>query len=108
MFYRTVSNGPDEEARRHAGVNHKLANGWHDAAIVAPEASNSMSRRLRLRAMAALLIGALALALTACGGGTSEYEEANAVSPVNTPGPDYLIGPGDNLQIFVWRNPELT
>jgi polysaccharide export outer membrane protein len=28
--------------------------------------------------------------------------------PMNTPGPDYLIGPGDNLQIFVWRNPELT
>jgi polysaccharide export outer membrane protein len=22
--------------------------------------------------------------------------------------PPYLIGPGDNLQIFVWRNPELT
>jgi polysaccharide biosynthesis/export protein len=25
-----------------------------------------------------------------------------------TMAPDYLIGPGDNLQIFVWRNPELT
>ena len=23
-------------------------------------------------------------------------------------GPDYIIGPGDTLQIFVWRNPELT
>jgi polysaccharide export outer membrane protein len=22
--------------------------------------------------------------------------------------PDYLIGPGDSLQIFVWRNPDLT
>ena len=22
--------------------------------------------------------------------------------------PDYVIGPGDSLQIFVWRNPELT
>lgn len=21
---------------------------------------------------------------------------------------DYIIGPGDNLQVFVWRNPELT
>jgi polysaccharide biosynthesis/export protein len=23
-------------------------------------------------------------------------------------GPDYIIGPGDTLQIFVWRNPELS
>ena len=65
-----------------------------------------MSRRTRLRAIAALFLGALAL--SACGSDRAEYEEANAVSPVNTPGPDYLIGPGDNLQIFVWRNPELT
>jgi polysaccharide export outer membrane protein len=65
-----------------------------------------MSRRTRLRAIAVLFLGALAL--SACGSDRAEYEEANAVSPVNTPGPDYLIGPGDNLQIFVWRNPELT
>ena len=23
-------------------------------------------------------------------------------------GPDYVVGPGDTLQVFVWRNPELT
>jgi polysaccharide export outer membrane protein len=23
-------------------------------------------------------------------------------------GPDYVIGPGDTIQVFVWRNPELT
>jgi polysaccharide export outer membrane protein len=65
-----------------------------------------MKCRARLRAIAALF--ACAVGLAACGGGRTEYEEANAVSPVSTPGPDYLIGPGDNLQIFVWRNPELT
>jgi polysaccharide export outer membrane protein len=108
MFSSAVSEGCNEAARRPAGVNHKLANGWHHAAIVAQEANHSMSRHFRLRAIAALFIGVLTLALTACGSGSSEYEEANAVSPVNTPGPDYLIGPGDNLQIFVWRNPELT
>jgi polysaccharide biosynthesis/export protein len=25
-----------------------------------------------------------------------------------TVGPDYIIGPGDTLQVFVWRNPELS
>jgi polysaccharide export outer membrane protein len=24
------------------------------------------------------------------------------------PSPEYMIGPGDTLQVFVWRNPELT
>lgn len=37
---------------------------------------------------------------------------AQVDSPVRTPisivGETYLIGPGDTLQIFVWRNPELT
>lgn len=28
-----------------------------------------------------------------------------AASPV---GEDYIIGPGDTIQVFVWRNPELT
>jgi polysaccharide biosynthesis/export protein len=40
-----------------------------------------------------------------------------AAAPVTAPavvpatpvvGPDYIVGPGDTLQIFVWRNPELT
>jgi len=25
-----------------------------------------------------------------------------------TTGPDYIIGPGDTIQVFVWRNPELS
>ncbi len=32
-------------------------------------------------------------------------DEAPPASPVSA---DYLIGPGDELQIFVWRNPDLT
>jgi polysaccharide export outer membrane protein len=28
--------------------------------------------------------------------------------PAPTVTPNYLIGPGDTLQVFVWRNPELT
>lgn len=29
-------------------------------------------------------------------------------APAQTVSPDYIIGPGDTLQIFVWRNPELS
>jgi polysaccharide export outer membrane protein len=34
---------------------------------------------------------------------------ANVVAPAESKvANDYIIGPGDTLQIFVWRNPELT
>ncbi len=37
------------------------------------------------------------------------HSTAQAEAPAaNTVTADYLIGPGDDLQIFVWRNPELT
>jgi len=32
----------------------------------------------------------------------------SAAVPKSTTSPDYIIGPGDTLQVFVWRNPELT
>ena len=57
--------------------------------------------------MAGVLAGVLSL--TACANRSAEGDLSAAdIPPVNTPGPDYLIGPGDNLNIFVWRNPELT
>jgi polysaccharide export outer membrane protein len=33
---------------------------------------------------------------------------ATAVPAENKVAPDYVIGPGDTVQVFVWRNPELT
>ena len=44
-----------------------------------------------------------ALALTGCA--TPPPPSAAALAPVN---PDYLIGPGDNVTITVWRNPEVS
>ena len=53
---------------------------------------------------------AAALLLTACGGsgGRPELPPASFVTPKEGPGEEYVIGPLDQLQVFVWRNPELS
>lgn len=51
-----------------------------------------------------------AVALTGCAGGRSggaELPPASFVSGQDGPGEEYVIGPLDELTIFVWRNPEL-
>lgn len=48
------------------------------------------------------------LALAGCaGGGGQELPPASFVSMQEGPGEEYIIGPLDELTIFVWRNPEL-
>jgi polysaccharide biosynthesis/export protein len=51
-----------------------------------------------------------ALALAGCGGGVSggqQLPSASFVTAQEGPGEEYVIGPLDELTIFVWRNPEL-
>jgi len=47
------------------------------------------------------------LVLGACGGVAAQETPAPAAAPAGA-GNEYIIGPGDTLQVFVWRNPELT
>jgi polysaccharide export outer membrane protein len=67
-----------------------------------------MSFRLR----AVLLTAATATALAGCAGGTSGLPELPPAKVVSDeamqPAQEYVIGPLDQLEIFVWRNPELT
>lgn len=54
-----------------------------------------------------LMLGALVLAGCSTGGGGRELPPASFVSTEEGPGEEYIIGPLDELTIFVWRNPEL-
>ncbi len=59
-----------------------------------------------------LIVAAAAVGLAGCSGGgdvksAGELPAASFVSAKEGPGEDYLIGPLDQLTIFVWRNPEL-
>ena len=53
-----------------------------------------------------LFSAALLALLTACAGSGPKLPPA----PVTAASPDYnyVVGPGDNLNIIVWRNPELS
>ena len=51
----------------------------------------------------------LGMMLTGCAGGSAgpQLPPASFVAMQEGPGEDYIIGPLDELTIFVWRNPEL-
>ncbi|CAN5298936.1 polysaccharide export protein [soil metagenome] len=54
-------------------------------------------------------IGVVATTLTGCAGsGRPELPPAAYVANQEQPGEEYIIGPLDQLNIFVWRNPELS
>ncbi len=64
--------------------------------------SNRFSRLLATSAVASL-------ALTGCAGSSSgpQLPPASFVAMQEGPGEEYVIGPLDELTVFVWRNPEL-
>jgi polysaccharide export outer membrane protein len=56
---------------------------------------------------AAVATTALLLSGCASGGSGHQLPSASFVSTAEGPGEEYVIGPLDELTIFVWRNPEL-
>lgn len=70
-----------------------------------------MGRGLELRknwTVAASMLPAMLLAGCAGAGGRAELPPASAVAAHEAPSEEYVIGPMDQLNIFVWRNPELS
>lgn len=67
-----------------------------------------MRFRHNARVMAAAAIVAVALSSCAGGGSRPELPSTTFVASREGPGEEYVIGPLDSLQIFVWRNPELS
>jgi len=66
---------------------------------------NRLTWRCSARRLTALATaGVLALVLTACGG----HPPVPGDSRFDGPNYNYVIGPGDTMEIFVWGNPELT
>ncbi len=64
--------------------------------------------RLVSRSVLTLGLGASVLAACAGGGARPELPPASYVASKEQPGEEYVIGPLDQLNIFVWRNPELS
>ncbi|MGR6328240.1 XrtA/PEP-CTERM system exopolysaccharide export protein [Sphingomonas sp. XXL09] len=63
-----------------------------------------------VRVRVLLMLGGLATVLSACSGGNARpaLPAATYVASKEQPGEEYVIGPLDSLNIFVWRNPELS
>ena len=70
-----------------------------------------MRSAIKNKHLAKLMIGAgmTSLAVAGCSGSSSgpQLPTASFVSMQEGPGEEYVIGPLDELTIFVWRNPEL-
>jgi len=65
-----------------------------------------MSRQTQRRIISktGLILAALAAALL----GTAVHAQESSVPPSSETNSDYLIGPGDTLNVFVWREPGLS
>ncbi|MGH6785227.1 MAG: XrtA/PEP-CTERM system exopolysaccharide export protein [Novosphingobium sp.] len=66
-----------------------------------------MAKTTITRLLAGSALASLALTGCAGGGGGPQLPPATFVAMQEGPGEEYVIGPLDELTVFVWRNPEL-
>lgn len=59
--------------------------------------------------VAKIFLSVCLLVVAGCsGGGSGQLPSAQFVTANEGPGPQYVVGPLDAIEIFVWRNPELS
>lgn len=59
--------------------------------------------------VARICLSVCLLVVAGCGGGgNGQLPSAQFVTANEGPGPQYLVGPLDAIDVFVWRNPELS
>jgi polysaccharide export outer membrane protein len=66
------------------------------------------SRMTRNLPLLALIFASLTGAGSACLAADEPKAAGNEAPPLAAVSPQYIIGPGDTLQVYVWRNPELS
>ena len=66
------------------------------------------ARQSLLRSFGSLAVAIAGLGLLTLGGCAAPGPKAGPAMASPTEAADYLIGPGDSLQISVWRSPELS
>jgi polysaccharide export outer membrane protein len=63
--------------------------------------------RMRIEFLVAMAMLAVPLMFGGCAG-SGGYDAGEAGAPPSVDSSEYIIGPGDSLNIFVWRNPDLS
>lgn len=81
---------------------------WNPIGAMTGAGRGGRALRRRLAALAATLALAMLGSLEPTGAARADGADAPPPAPAANVAPDYIIGPGDTIQVFVWRNPELS
>src|SRR5690606_36079605 len=96
---------PPRQAARHLRRQHE---GRYDKRLRTEQGVLIMLTHGRPQRRLTSVLGVITIAflIASCGGNAVQVERPSEATA--SPTGEYLIGPGDTLEIFVWRQPELS